>query len=307
MDWMEVCFSVPVAHLPAAQELIGALVPDGIYTEDYSHLEQEVWEIAHIDLIDEELLKKDRNTGIIHAYLSPQGAQQQCEQLRAQLTAAGIPFQLQTKNCRQEDWENNWKQYFKPLPVGERLLIHPLWERRQDAGDRVVLQLEPGLAFGTGTHATTQLCLRALERTVKPDCTVLDIGCGSGILAIAGILLGAKSATGVDIDAVAVRTAAENARHNGIGKEQITFLEGNLTQRVKTAADIVVANIVADVILELLVYVKAYIAPQGKLIVCGILNEREAQVQQQLTAQGFAVTHREEQEGWVCLTAVVQE
>ena len=127
--------------------------------------------------------------------------------MQERYTAEGIPFTIDTADCVMEDWLNNWKKYFKPIPVGKSLLIRPTWEEEYDAGNRTVLHLEPGLAFGTGTHETTRLCMELLERYIKPDMDVLDVGCGSGILSVAALLLGAKSAVGVDIDALAVKTS----------------------------------------------------------------------------------------------------
>ena len=131
--------------------------------------------------------------------------------MQERYTAEGVPFTIDTADCVMEDWLNNWKKYFKPIPVGQSLLIRPTWEEDYDAGNRKVLHLEPGLAFGTGTHETTRLCMELLERYIKSDMNVLDVGCGSGILSVAALLLGANSAVGVDIDALAVKTAVENA------------------------------------------------------------------------------------------------
>ena len=144
------------------------VVPYGIYIEDYSNLEEEAWEIAHIDLIDEDLLQKDRTKALVHIYISPEESPAEAVAfLRERYTAEGIENEITLDPCVEEDWINNWKQYFKPIPVGEKLLIRPTWEEVQDSGGRIVLDLDPGLAFGTGTHETTRLCMELLEKYVQ--------------------------------------------------------------------------------------------------------------------------------------------
>ena len=182
-DWTELQVTIPAADTDRAGDIAQMVVPYGIYIEDYSHLEEEAMEIAHIDLIDEDLLKKDRTKSIIHVYISPEeNPAEAISFLKERFEAVGIENTITAANCAEEDWINNWKKYFKPIPVGNRLLVRPMWEDEYEAGDRVVLHLEPGLAFGTGTHETTRLCMELLEKYVKPGDTMLDMGCGSGIL-----------------------------------------------------------------------------------------------------------------------------
>ena len=219
-NWTELKIQVPASQGELAGDIANMVVPYGIYMEDYSHLEEEAMEIAHIDLIDEELLRKDREHAVIHVYISPEeNPAEAVSYLEERYNALGIPHTITLDNCVKEDWINNWKKYFHPIPVGEKLLIRPLWEEQCDPQGRIVLDLEPGLAFGTGTHETTRLCLELLEKYLTPGCDFLDMGCGSGILSVAALLLGAKSAVGVDIDPLAVKTAVENANTNGVGGE----------------------------------------------------------------------------------------
>ena len=209
MDWTEVTISVNAKDVDKAGDIANMVVPYGIYIEDYSNLEEEAWEIAHIDLIDEDLLQKDRSKALIHIYISPEESPAEAVAfLRERYTAEGIESEISLDSCVEEDWINNWKQYFKPIPVGEKLLIRPTWEEVQDSSGRIVLDLDPGLAFGTGTHETTRLCMELLEKYVQPGMDVLDVGCGSGILSVAALLLGAEKAVGVDIDELAVKTDA---------------------------------------------------------------------------------------------------
>ena len=159
-NWTELKIKVPAPQADIAGAIANMVVPYGIYMEDYSHLEEEALEIAHIDLIDEELLQKDREHAIIHIYISPEANPAEAVSfLEERFQAENIPNEIDRDSCVEEDWINNWKKYFHPIPVGEKLLIRPLWEDDYDAQGRTVLHLEPGLAFGTGTHETTRLCL----------------------------------------------------------------------------------------------------------------------------------------------------
>lgn len=198
------------------------------------------------------------------------------------------------------DWENNWKQYFHPIKIGKRLLIRPTWEDEYDAEGRAVLHLEPGLAFGTGSHETTRLCLEALEKNIKGGEKVLDVGCGSGILAIASLLLGAESATGVDIDELAVKTAEENGKMNGFGSDRLTFIHGDLADKVSGKFDIVVANIVADVIIMFCKTVPDFMADNAVFITSGIIDIREQEVVDAFAENGFEIIARHADGGWRC-------
>lgn len=302
MDWTEVTVSVDAKDVDRAGDIAQMVVPYGIYVEDYSHLEEEAWEIAHIDLIDEDLLKKDRTKALVHVYISPEESPAEAIAfLSERYNAEGIAHAISTAACAEEDWINNWKKYFKPIPVGEKLLIRPNWEEDYDAQGRTVLHLEPGLAFGTGTHETTRLCMELLEQVVKPGASVLDVGCGSGILSVAALLLGAERAVGVDIDELAVKTAAQNAVLNHV-EDRFTALCGNLTDRVEGTYDVVVANIVADIVIALTGDVKQFLAPGAVYLMSGIIDTREQDVLDALKGR-FEVFARHEEKGWVALAA----
>ena len=299
-EWTEVKIGVKADDVEKAGDIATMVVPYGIYIEDYRDLEEQAWEIAHIDLIDEELLKKDRSRAFVHVYISPEeNPLEAVAFLRERLSAEGIENEIETNECRKEEWENNWKQYFHAMPVGKKLLIRPLWEEADPQG-RAVLSIEPGLAFGSGTHETTRLCLEALENYVTEETTVLDVGCGSGILSIASLLLGAKKAVGVDIDALAVKTAKENGETNGFSEPEYTVLEGNLTDKVSGKFDVVVANIVADVIIMFCKDVGAYMKENGVFITSGIIDTKEQQVVDAFNKYGFKIKARHSEKGWVC-------
>ena len=300
-DWTEVKIKVNADDVDKAGDIAMMVVPYGIYIEDYRDLEQQAWDIAHIDLIDEDLLKKDRNEAFVHIYISPEeNPLEAVAFLRERYTAEGIENDIDLTACRNEDWENNWKQYFHSIPVGEKLLIHPTWEDDFDDMGRVVLDIEPGLAFGSGSHETTRLCLAALEKYIGTDTEVLDIGCGSGILAISTLLLGAKNAVGVDIDALAVANAKENAQTNKIPEERFTVLQGNLTDKVEGKFDVVVANIVADIIIMYCKDVKNYMKEDAVFITSGIIDTREQDVLDAFEKYGFEIIKRHTEKGWVC-------
>lgn len=301
MDWTEVKINIDVKDVDKAGDIAQMVVPYGIYIEDYSDLEEAAWEIAHIDLIDEELLKKDRSKAAVHIYISPEeNPAEAVAFLSERYNAEGIKHEIDMSVCRNQDWENNWKEYFKPMPVGNKLLIRPVWEDNYNADGRAVLNIEPGLAFGSGGHDTTRLCLETLENHITPETELLDIGCGSGILGIAGLLLGAKNATGVDIDALAVKTAKENGKMNGFEKPKFKVLEGNLTDKVSGKYDVVVANIVADIIVMFTENVGKYLKENGIYITSGIIDTRENDVLAAFEKYGFEVVGRHESCGWLC-------
>ena len=167
MNWVEITIEVETKDLEKAGDIANMVVPYGIYIEDYSELEDEVLQIANIDLIDEGLLKKDRNKGKIHIYISPEdNPKEAVAYFTEHYESEKLNYTIALSNCEDEDWLNNWKQYFYPIGIGERLLIRPTWREKYESKDRVVINLDPGLAFGTGTHETTRLCLKTLEKHI---------------------------------------------------------------------------------------------------------------------------------------------
>lgn len=299
-NWTEIKISVPAPSAGLAGDIANMTVPHGIYIEDYSNLEEEALEIAHIDLIDEELLQKDRTRAIVHVYISPEdNPSEAISFLEERLRACGVDYSIDCANCAMDDWINNWKKYFKPIPVGKKLLIRPVWEEDFDSMGRTVLDLEPGLAFGTGTHETTRLCMELIEEFLEPGVDFLDVGCGSGILSVAALLLGAQSALGIDIDPLAVKTALENARLNGVDAK-FTGVCGDLAKQVTGKYQIVAANIVADIVIELSRSVPGFLAPGGVFIISGIIDTREQDVLEAIEG-AFKVIERKEERGWVAM------
>lgn len=298
-DWTEICVTVPAQATDTAADIANMTVPYGIYIEDYSDLENEAMQIAHVDLISSKLLAKDRTKSIIHIYISPEeNPHEAVSFLKERLGAEGIEHEISTAGCKTEDWINNWKKYWHPVKIGRKLLVEPLWEHAENPEGRAVLRLEPGLAFGTGSHPTTRLCLETLEELVFPEAKMLDVGCGSGILSIAALLLGAGSALGVDIDKLAVKTALENAAQNGFEPPAFNARAGDLSSGIDGSFDIVAANIVADVVMQLTPQVPRLLKKGGVFVTGGIIDQRVPEVKRCFAENGFEITQHETSNGW---------
>lgn len=304
MNWTEITVKIPTEYTDTAAAIANMTVPYGIYIEDYSDLEAKAEEIAHIDLIDEELINKDRTEALIHIYISEcDNAAEALAFLKERLTAENIPFSCGAEGVNDADWSENWKKYFHATEIGDKLAIVPSWEEYDNKENRKILHIDPGAAFGTGTHATTSLCLSMLENYVAEGSKMLDIGCGSGILSIASVLLGAKTAVGVDIDAQSVKTAKENAELNNVsGKTE--YIVGDLADKISGKYNIVCANIVADVVIRLLGDVRAFMEENAVLLVSGIIDARENDVLAAAEKHGFKVKEKQYKDNW-CAFALI--
>ena len=311
MKWLALHIDTVPAGLEPLESVLSTLGIDSLVIEDEGDfrrfLEQNT---QYWDYVDEELDRSMAGKCRITFYA------EENEAGFGQVAAARIavaklkaehpeyaPLLMTIDGIEDADWENNWKAFYKPMEIGERLLVIPDWEEADPKG-RVALRLNPGLAFGTGGHATTRLCLTALEKHVKPGMRVLDLGCGSGILSIAALLLGAESAFGCDIDEKAVDIAYENAALNGVGKDRYTVRAGDvlsdagLQREMGTGYDIVVANIVADVIIALAPTARGRMKEGGLFLTSGIIDTRAEEVRAALEAAGFVVEEANSSEGW---------
>lgn len=271
------------------------------------------------DYIDEDLMGLTGCETCITVYLpgNSQGADMLLS-VRAMLselkaTDMGNAYgrlEAELSNIREEDWANNWKQYFKPIRVGQKLVIKPSWEELDDAQDRIILEIDPASSFGTGQHHTTRLCLELLEKSMKAGDTILDLGCGSGILSIGAMLLGAESAVAVDIEENSATTAKENAVKNNIPDHKYTTYCGNiitdtaLADKIDGKYNIIVANIVADVLIAMKDFFARYLADDGVLIISGIIEIRMNEVVEAVESAGFKMTESNISEGWAAVKLV---
>lgn len=297
MNWTDVKITVAAKDAEQAQAVATSIANSGIYIEDYSDLETQIGEMTQSAIIDETLIAKSREEVIVHVYLSPEeNVAEMIALLQHGYQRAELIYKMQTEDVCQEDWETSWKAYYHALNIGTRLAVMPSWE--QVVTDRVKILLDPGMTFGTGTHETTALCLETLDECVKGGERVLDIGTGSGILAIAALKLGAADAEGVDIDPLCVRTAGENAALNGIDSH-FKVLIGDLSDQASGKYDIICANIVANAIKMLVPCVPPLLAQNGIFVASGIISERAEEVIAAIEATGLAVVQTNEKNGWV--------
>lgn len=306
MDWTEIIVQVASDDAELAAAVASMTASYGLYIEDYADMEATLPQIGWVDDIDEELLARDRETARIHMYLPKnQNPAEAAGFITARLSAEGVAHTVDSRTVREADWQDSWKQYYKPLRVGERIVVRPTWEPYDAQPGDVVVDLDPGSAFGTGSHETTRLCLELLEQVVSPDDAVLDMGCGSGILSIAALKLGARRAVGVDIEQNAAATAARNASANGVGGDRYRTLWGDaladpaLYKDIGGKYDVIAANIVADVILSMKALFYDKLRPGGRLVVSGIIGARANEVLAALEQQGFVSSWRLELNDWV--------
>ena len=312
MKWLELHIDTaraglePVSELLREQGVEGLVIDDEADFKDFLENNHQYW-----DYVDDELLAEKHGKCRVTFYLEEsESGFSTLAQVRIALSALKkqhpeyAPLLLTMENVEDADWENNWKQFYKPMEIGDRLTVIPEWESAGVPEGRVALRLNPGLTFGTGSHATTRLCLTALEKHITGGQTVLDLGCGSGILSIAALLLGADRAVACDIDEKCMDVAYENAALNGVGRDRYTVRWGDvvtdqaLRQELGGPYDVVVANIVADVIKALASTVRPLVKEGGIFLCSGIIDDRAEEVAQCLRDNGWTIAETRSSEGW---------
>lgn len=302
MEWAEVSFRTSHEAVDALSSLFeeagasGTVIEDPALINDYIH--SGLWDYTDIPE------QKDTSVVTVKAYLAADDAlEKKLAVLREGLdaiAARGVdtrPAEFFTARVQDEDWANSWKKYFHTDKVGERVVIQPSWEEYEPQPGEVVLRLDPGAAFGTGTHPTTAMCLRAMERLVKPGMTVFDVGTGSGVLAIAAAKLGAGTVRAVDYDATAVRVARENIEANGVA-DIISTTESDLFSALPGKAGLVTANLIADLVIRLLPDLDAHLEAGGALLASGIIESRAQEVREAADLAGFSVAEDLEEKEW---------
>ena len=319
MEWIEVFVATsqmglePVEGVLYQGGLNGLMIHDEADFAEFLENPNREWDYVADELGEE---KQEQTTGITFFLRDNLYGREQLSQIKSALQSVKETekeldlgsLEVTMKNVAEEDWANNWKKYFKPFPVGDKIMIKPSWEELPAQTDKIILKIDPGHIFGTGTHETTQLCMELIEKYVKKDDMVLDIGCGSGILSIASLLLDAKEADAVDIDPNAIQIAYENSDRNDIDRSRYHVKAGNILEDKELQAsysgkkyDLVAANIVADVIIALTKQVPDYIKDGGVFLCSGIITERKEDVLEALKAANFAVLDIKEKTSWVAI------
>jgi ribosomal protein L11 methyltransferase len=324
MDWLQVTIFTTSQGIEPVSGRLYQLGITGIEIEDENEFNEflennkQYW-----DYVDDELREKMQGETRIKVYVSDNvSGNEMLIAIKDSMNALKLlddenafgRLETSLENISEQDWAENWKKYFKPIKIGKKILIKPEWEELpQDTEGRIIFNIEPGMVFGTGTHESTQLCIEASERYINNGDKVLDLGCGSGILSIIAILLGAESAVAVDIDPNAMHIAYANAEMNSINKSKYTVLAGNvisddnIKQQIGSGYDVVFANIVADVIIALASIVPNQLEKDGILIASGIITERKLDVIYALESSGFNIVEINEDKGWIGLVCKKSE
>jgi len=306
-DWFEVTVLTSSEATEAVAGFLYNCDVEGVSIEDVADVEFKKKNLGFADFINESVLTIEEGAMVKGYFKDSENFMNTLNYIKESVDKLGeFGFDkgegiVTYHKVNEDDWANNWKQYYKPTKAGEHIVVKPTWEDYEEKPGEVVVELDPGMAFGTGTHETTRMCIKALEKKVEKDTTVFDIGTGSGILSIAAAKLGAKHVVGVDLDPVAVESAKKNLEFNKVNNIQILY--GDLMEVVEGKANIVVANILADIIMFLSEGVRAFIEDEGYFIASGILNTQRDKVTDKLKALDFKIEEVMEDGEWICIIA----
>ena len=296
--WNELIFTMEQSNCGRASEILTVLNHDGMFIEDFSDL-MENDAVKQTNLVEQELLDKMNDDPIIHLYISPsQNLLEMAQFAQLLLNQNNITHQLDIKPIPDKNWNEEWMKYYKPVHISDNMTVVPCWMDYKKRADELTVLLDPGAAFGTGTHETTKLCLSALERHTVPGCRMLDVGTGSGILAISSLLLGADTADAVDIDPLSIKAANANAMLNHV-EDRLSVKLGNLLDTATGKYQVITANIVADVIISMLPDLKKFMESDCSLILSGIIRTWENDVLQALNDTQYEILEHMHDGEWV--------
>jgi ribosomal protein L11 methyltransferase len=302
-EWVQIKVTVKLDRLDDTVAVMN-MVSNYLQIEDYSDIDLKT---CYGDLIDESILNADKTVASVLVYLSVDGSTNDTLAfLRERFSELSIDANITVSGVNEEDWANSWKEYYKPIKIGEKIVIVPAWEKYTQQEGEIIVRMDPGMAFGTGTHETTRLVIRLLEKYIKNGMRVADVGCGSGILAICASKLGANECKAYDIDPVAVKVANENIKDSG--QANVTCEVSDLLRQVDKSKpyDVICANIVADIIIRMMPDVGAFMNNDSVILASGIIIERSEDVISAFDAHGFKVVERIDENGW-CALAVMKK
>lgn len=313
MNWNEISVSTTTQATEIISNIFIEIGSKGVMIEDPSDFYYQTKDELAWDYIEKEVFDYGHEDVKIIGYFSQEeDIEQKINDLKERLLKLGdIGVELGTleiskKIIYQKNWENEWKKYFKTQKISKNIVIKPSWENYEKQADEKIIEIDPGMAFGTGTHETTKMCINAIEKYIKSEDILIDIGCGSGILSIAGAILGAKKVIAVDLDKLAVKISKENVELNNY-QDIIEVRHGNLTDVITEKADIIVANIIADAIVMLSENIKDFMKEEAYFISSGIINEKADYVKENLIKNGFEIIEHNNDKEWNCIVAKVNK
>ena len=298
-EWTQFKVTVPLDQLDETSAVM-SMISNYLQIEDYSDIDLKT---CYGDLIDESILNADKTVASVSVYLpADSGTADTVSFLKGRFADLGIDAKLTISGVCEEDWANSWKAYYKPIEIGEKIVIVPAWEKYEAPEGKLVVRMDPGMAFGTGSHETTRLVIGLLEKYVRGGERVLDVGCGSGILAICAAKLGARECKAYDIDPVAVKVARENVKDSGLSNVECDvsdLLRG--VDKTGGTYDVICANIVADIIIRMTPDIGVHMGDNSVILASGIITERAADVIECFEKHGLRIIEKAEENGWCAL------
>lgn len=302
-EWTQIKVTVKLEQLDTLCAVM-SMINNYLQIEDYSDIDLKT---CYGDLIDESILNADKTVAAVSVYIpSDRSYTDTLAFLRERFGALGIDGKIEITGVNEEDWANSWKSYYKPVEIGEKIVIVPAWEKYDNKDGKIVVRMDPGMAFGTGTHETTRLVIKFLEKYIKPGVRVLDVGTGSGILSICASKLGAESCSAYDIDPVAVKVARDNIHESGL--TNITCDQSDLLRQVDGSHgtyDVICANIVADIIIRMIPDIGKFMNENSVILASGIIDGRADDVISAFVQHGFRIVERADENDW-CALAVMK-